>query len=92
MVGLERSILPELAKTEFDLAVKNSLTVFHRGFLESPKRLAITLQEPLPIRLGARTFWSLVGFLPCPFPIILMHARRGTGSLAPMCYSELIKD
>ena len=73
MVGLERSILPELAKTEFDLAVKTALLSFIVVF-GITKALSNYFAGAFANKIGRKNLLVIGWVFALPVPIILMHA------------------
>ena len=73
MVGLERSILPELAKTEFDLAVKTALLSFIVVF-GITKALSNYFAGAFANKIGRKNILVIGWVFALPVPIILMHA------------------
>ena len=73
MVGLERSILPELAKTEFDLAVKTALLSFIVVF-GITKALSNYFAGAFANKIGRKNLLVIGWVFALPVPIILMYA------------------
>jgi MFS family permease len=73
MVGLERSILPELAKTEFDLAVKTALLSFIVVF-GITKALSNYFAGAFANQIGRKNLLVIGWVFALPVPIILMYA------------------
>ncbi|MGA0031674.1 MAG: MFS transporter [Flavobacteriaceae bacterium] len=73
MVGLERSILPELAITEFDLAVKTALLSFIVVF-GITKALSNYFAGAFANKIGRKNLLVIGWVFALPVPIILMHA------------------
>ena len=73
MVGLERSILPELAKTEFDLAVKTALLSFIVVF-GITKALSNYFAGAFANQIGRKNLLVIGWVFALPVPFILMYA------------------
>ena len=73
MVGLERSILPELAKTEFDLAVKPALLSFIVVF-GITKALSNYFAGAFANQIGRKNLLVIGWVFALPVPFILMYA------------------
>ena len=73
MVGLERSILPELAKTEFDLAVKTALLSFIVVF-GITKALSNYFAGAFANQIGRKKLLVIGWVFALPVPFILMYA------------------
>lgn len=75
MVGLERSILPQLAEEEFGLAAKTSILSFILVFGIS-KALANYYAGVLANRWGRKTLLLAGWWLAVPVPLLLIYASR----------------
>jgi MFS family permease len=73
MVGLERSILPEIAKVEFGLAVKTAILSFIVVF-GITKAIANYYAGTLANKLGRRKLLIVGWIIGLPIPFILMYA------------------
>jgi MFS family permease len=73
MVGLERSILPELAETEFDLAVKTALLSFIVVF-GITKALSNYFAGAFANQIGRKNLLVIGWVFALPVPFILMYA------------------
>jgi MFS family permease len=73
MVGMERSILPQLAEAEFGIAAKTAVLSFIVAF-GLAKALANLLTGPLSARLGRKRLLLLGWALGLPVPFLLMYA------------------
>ena len=73
MVGLERSILPELAETEFDIAVKTALLSFIVVF-GITKALSNYFAGAFANQIGRKNLLVIGWVFALPVPFILMYA------------------
>lgn len=73
MVGLERSILPELAESEFGLAAKTAILSFIVVFGVT-KALTNYLTGSLANRLGRKKLLSIGWLFALPVPLLLIYA------------------
>jgi MFS family permease len=73
MVGMERSILPQLAEAEFGIAARTAVLSFIVAF-GLAKALANLLTGPLSARLGRKRLLLLGWALGLPVPFLLMYA------------------
>ena len=75
MVGLERTIIPDLAETEFGIAAKSAILSFIVAFGIS-KAIANYYTGELAHRFGRRRLLILGWIIGIPVPIILILAGR----------------
>lgn len=73
MIGMERSILPQLAEVEFGIAAKTAVLSFIVAF-GITKAFANLLTGPLALRLGRKRLLLLGWVLGLPVPFVLMFA------------------
>lgn len=87
MVGLERSILPQIAEQEFAIAAKTAILSFIVAF-GIVKAITNYYTGALANRFGRKNLLVAGWIIGLPIPFMLMWRQTGIGSLLPMCFWE----